>query len=478
MDWSRRRFIQGLTLAGVGAGVGVSATCFAQSRASLPILPLTGDVLGLAPAFATPRTESLSLAKFFPSLIDPDAAQGPRIVNTLTGNGVSAGNVRQGQPGNAVFFEPGSKRAIIPWTPLFAREQQILQLPESLTRKLECSELLVLNESSAQHPMFGNKARKYEFLLPNLQWSGVRRTATLGAVSSNHALQFALANRMADLTGAGEPLRSELDLVLFEVPGVPTDEKRLAILQQLSKRIVLARNMVGMAGEFSYELASQRMHSDTDAIVPPGGSNELSVLGHMNAIADFAQFLESSRAWDAPPDYICVAMGSGSTVLGLVLGVRLLGWNTQVVGVADQDKSFVSRVVANQQPSLPFVEGNVNKLADKAIDWLKKIQFPGIEADSRQVLRREAFLPDSNSWNPGYGLVQKTDVAWQEELQSAGLHLDTVFTLKAWRSLVSMAQSGALKNKRVLFWNTYNSFDYTGYAQPFLSDLDHRHAQL
>jgi hypothetical protein len=160
------------------------------------------------------------------------------------------------------------------------------------------------------------------------------------------------------------------------------------------------------------------------------------------------------------------------------LGVHLLGWNTQVVGVADQDKSYVSRMVANQQPSLPFVEGNVNKLADKAIDWLKKIQFPGIEADSRQLLRREAFLPDSNSWDPGYGLVQKTDVAWKEELESAGLRLDSVFTLKAWRSLVSMAQSGALKNKRVLFWNTYNSFDYGGYAQPFLSDLDHRYAEL
>jgi 1-aminocyclopropane-1-carboxylate deaminase/D-cysteine desulfhydrase-like pyridoxal-dependent ACC family enzyme len=471
MGWSRRRFVQGLVLGGAGLG----ATYFSQSRRSLPA---AGDVSGLIPPLPAPKAQSLALAKFYPTLTDPDAAQGPRIVNTLTGEGPSGRYVRQGDPGNAVFFEPASERAIIPWTPLFARKQEILQLPQSVMRKVDCSELLVLNDSSAQNPLYGNKARKYEFLLPNLHWSGVQRTATLGAVSSNHALQFALANRIADLTGAGTPLDSNLDLVLFEVPETPIDDKRLAVLQGLSQRIVVAKNMFGLAGEVAYELATQRMHSRADAIVPPGGSNELSVLGHMNAIADFALLLDSSQAWDAPPDIIFVAMGSGSTVLGLVLGVHLLGWNTQVVGVADQDKSYLSRLVANQQPSSPFVEGNVKKLAHRATAWLNKIGFPGGALDVDRVLRRETFLPDSNNWSPGYGLIQATDAAWREELGSAGLMLDPVFTLKAWRSFVAMAQTGILKNKRVLFWNTYNSFDYNAYMQSLLSGLDHRHATL
>jgi 1-aminocyclopropane-1-carboxylate deaminase/D-cysteine desulfhydrase-like pyridoxal-dependent ACC family enzyme len=53
-------------------------------------------------------------------------------------------------------------------------------------------------------------------------------------------------------------------------------------------------------------------------------------------------------------------------------------------------------------------------------------------------------------------------------LKEAGLSLDPVFTLKAWRSLLTMSQTGALKNKKVLFWNTYNSFDY---MPPLLSSL-------
>lgn len=83
-------------------------------------------------------------------------------------------------------------------------------------------------------------------------------------------------------------------------------------------------------------------------------------------------------------------------------------------------------------------------------------------------MQDEIFVPDSTSWQPGYGLVEAADVAWANELEEAGLILDPVFTLKAWRSLLTMSKAGALKNKKVLFWNTYNSFDY---MPPLLSSL-------
>ena len=469
MSWSRRRFIQGLIL----GSASLSAVTYLGSRRVLD--PLVADKvpsLGLA----TTQKQPFALAKYMPSLTDPDAESGPLIVNSFSGRDHTL--AMYGEPGNAVFHAPGRDRTIIPWAPLFARKQSILQPPISVTRKLGGADFLVWNESSPQHAIYGNKARKYEFMLPNLQWSNVRRTATLGAVSSNHVLQFALANHMADLTGSGESLNSELDLVLFDVPNTPTDERRLAILQQLSRRIVVASNMVGLAGEVAYELAMRQMDSHPQAIIPPGGSNELSVLGHMNAIADFAQALETSQAWNAPPDVIVVAMGSGSTVLGLLLGVHLLKWNTQIVGVADQDQSYVSRFLANQQPSIPFVQGNVAKLAGKALGWLNASGFPGLATDVDGLLRRDAFLPDSNSWQPGYGLMQATDVPWHDELAAAGVGLDPVFTLKAWRSLVSMADSGALKGKRVLFWNTYNAFDYTGFAPSLSADTGERDAAI
>jgi 1-aminocyclopropane-1-carboxylate deaminase/D-cysteine desulfhydrase-like pyridoxal-dependent ACC family enzyme len=343
-----------------------------------------------------------------------------------------------------------------------------LQLPPSVRRQIDCADLLVMNESSTHYPVFGNKARKYEFLLPNLKWSGSERLGTMGAVSSNHALQFALANRVSDLTGDGQPLNCALDMVLFEVPGAPTDMARLAILRSLVQHISLTSNDVELAGEAAYAYGKHWLHPDTDSLVPPGGSNEVSALGHMNAIAELAQLLDAAQAWEAPPDVIFVAMGSGSTVLGLLLGVHLMGWNTKVVGVADQDKSPLTRWVVNRQPSVPFVEGNVAQLARSTVEWLHKIHFPGISPGALRVMQHETFVPDSTSWEPGYGLIEPADGERAKELQEAGLSLDPVFTLKTWRSLLIMSQTGALKNKKVLFWNTFNSFDY---MPPLLSSL-------
>jgi len=456
MNLSRRNFVQGVVLGGAALGaVGVS-----QGRRPMPPLPQMADVSSFTPPSAILNSQSLALGKIFPTLLDPDAIEGPFIANTLSSKDSSAGFIRRGEPGNSVFLRQADARATIPWAPIFVRENNLLQLPPSVTRQIDCSDLLVMNESSTHYPVFGNKARKYEFLLPNLKWSGSERLGTMGAVSSNHALQFALANRVSDLTGDGQPLNCALDMVLFEVPGAPTDMARLAILRSLVQHISLASNDVELAGEAAYAYGAHWLHPDTDSLVPPGGSNEVSALGHMNAIAELAQLLDTAQAWKAPPDVIFVAMGSGSTVLGLLLGVHLMGWNTKVVGVADQDKSPLTRWVVNRQPSVPFVEGNVAQLARSTVEWLHKIRFPGISPDALRVMQHETFLPDSTSWAPGYGLIEPADDERAKELKEVGLSLDPVFTLKAWRSLLTMSQAGALKNKKVLFWNTYNSFDY------------------
>lgn len=470
MSLSRRDFMHGAVL----GGAALSAVGMTQSplpTIPLPPIPLSpvADVTGLVPPSAALKLQSLALCNLFPTLLDPDATEGPFIVNTLSGKDSSVDFVRQGEPGNSVFLRQDNPRATIPWTPVFVRENNLLQLPPSVTGQIDCSDFLVMNESSTRYPVFGNKARKYEFLLPNLKWSGSKRVGTIGAVSSNHALQFALANRAVDLTGDGQPLNCAVDMVLFEVPGAPTDMARLAILRSLVQNISLAKNDVELVGEAAYEYATHWVNADTDSLVPPGASNEVSALGHMNAIAELAQLLDVAQVWKTPPDVIFVAMGSGSTVLGLLLGIHLMGWSTKVVGVADQDKSYLTRWLVNQQPSLPFVEGNVAKLARSTVQWLHRIRFPGISPDVLRVMQRDIFVPDSTSWAPGYGLIERADGEWAKELKEAGLSLDPVFTLKAWRSLLTMSQTGALKNKKVLFWNTFNSFDF---APPLLSSLE------
>src|SRR6476661_3191050 len=267
MHLSRRKFVQGVVLGGVALG---SAGVAQRRPPSLPAPP-TPDVSGLAPLPEALDSQSLALANLLPSLADPAAEQGPLIVNTRVSREPFADYAREGDPGNSIFLKGTKGRAVVPWTPVFARENNLLQLPVSVTQQIDCAELLVVNESSARYPVFGNKARKYEFLLPNLKWSGSKRLGTVGAVSSNHALQFAVANRVADLTGDGQPLNCDLDLVLFEVPGAATDMARLAILRGLVQQVAIAKNDVELVGEAAPEYARNWLHPDTDLLVPPGG---------------------------------------------------------------------------------------------------------------------------------------------------------------------------------------------------------------
>src|SRR6202011_2600924 len=259
MNLSRRNFVQGVALGGAALGaIGVS-----QGRRPMPPLPQMADVSSFTPPSAILNSQSLALGKIFPTLLDPDAIEGPFIANTLSSKDSSAGFIRRGEPGNSVFLRQADARATIPWAPIFVREKNhLLQLPSSVTRQIDCSDLLVMNESSARYPVFGNKARKYEFLLPNLKWSGSKRLGTVGAVSSNHVLQFALANRVADLTGEGQPLNCALDLVLFEVPGVATDMARLAILRGLVQHVAIAKNDVELVGEAAHEYARNWLHPE------------------------------------------------------------------------------------------------------------------------------------------------------------------------------------------------------------------------
>ena len=112
----------------------------------------------------------------------------------------------------------------------------------------------------------------------------------------------------------------------------------------------------------------------------------------MNAIAELAQLLDAAQAWKGPPDVIFVAMGSGSTVLGLLLGVHLMGWNTKVVGVADQDKPYLTRWLVNRQPSLPLW----GMLPTRSQHGGVAAQDPlsGISSDVLRVMQHD-FVPDS-----------------------------------------------------------------------------------
>jgi hypothetical protein len=82
-------------------------------------------------------------------------------------------------------------------------------------------------------------------------------------------------------------------------------------------------------------------------------------------------------------------------------------------------------------------------------------QFPDID-----TLIAERLTIDSESWRPAYGELSSETGALCHEAFAQGVVLDSTFTAKTFASLKKFGSEGLFRNSTVLFWNTYNRFDY------------------
>jgi D-cysteine desulfhydrase len=135
------------------------------------------------------------------------------------------------------------------------------------------------------------------------------------------------------------------------------------------------------------------------------------------------------------PTHVVVALGSGGTAAGLLLGLRLAGLRSRVVGVVVNDTLRLDPPV-------------LARLARRSLSLLRRrgarIPGPGPGPDDLTVTRE--FL------GAGYGHATPES---REVLASADLELDPVYTAKAMAGLVGMARNGRLGDGPVLFLNTH-----------------------
>ena len=370
--------------------------------------------------------------------------------------GVSSGNLGE----RVVEFEGGGR--CLPWTPMFPRATPVYQADPALKALAKVGRLYVKDEGSEVAPLYGNKVRKYEFLLPNLAFSGVKKVYTHGAFGSNHCAYLALAARYGAYQPGGGALPLDLEISLYpqKITENVITKLRLLVASGASLRFLNGDLAVGLS-LFKAQVMTRTGADSGAAYFPPGGSTPLTVLGHVEAVMELAEQIESGCCpMSAPPDFIFVPLGSGATAMGLVLGCHLLGWRSKVVGTCSQDKNALARLAANGDPDTPFLVANAAALLEKALGWLDRMGLPSGKRHSlsgKDVLR-QGFAYDNVSWHPGYGVVTPQIQGEVAEAARAGLVLDTTFTAKSFHTMKEYADSGLLKDRSVLFWNTYQRF--------------------
>lgn len=319
----------------------------------------------------------------------------------------------------------------------FPSRLSLAQTPTPLQRLTRISAELGVNiwvkrDDLTGCALSGNKVRKLEFTLAEALEQGCDSIITCGGLQSNHCRATALLGAQLGLKVV-LVLRGEQEgaadgnllldyLAGAEVHSYPVREyahKLDALLEQTAKK--------------------QRAAGYKPFIIPTGASDGLGVWGYLAATQELAVDFSRERI---VPSHIVVATGSGGTQAGLSLGAHILGWDTQVLGMAvcDDESYFQRKVRADMH------------------DWSQRYAEL-LRADTVDVDQCQIYVNDRHI-GPGYAIAEPSvfeTIAWVARKE--GLILDPVYTGKAFHGMVEELRSGRLHDaKDVVFVHTGGIF--------------------
>ncbi len=337
---------------------------------------------------------------------------------------------------NVLFEFFPSYRTKLPYVEL-ADLPTPVQRMERLERELggAVEALYVKRDDLSGEAYGGNKARKLEFILGEALRNEAKAVMTFGAAGSNHALATAMYARQLGL-----------DCISMLVPQPNAHYVRTNLLMGLRAGAELHHhaNMPAVALGSLWQLARRRMRDGKlPLIVPPGGSSTLGMIGFVNAGLELKRQIEQHLL--PRPDVVYVASGTMGTAIGLLSGLQLAGIRAQLMAVRVTDPPFTSMRKAHR-----FFR-HINQLLRATDNTYPELPFP----EDYLVLRHDHY-------GSRYALYTEEGVEAVRLVEATeGVRIEGTYTGKTFAALLADARAGLLKGKKVLFWNTYDSHDFS-----------------
>ncbi|HNS51232.1 MAG TPA: pyridoxal-phosphate dependent enzyme [Anaerolineae bacterium] len=343
-----------------------------------------------------------------------------------------AGVPKAGQPGIVTGLPPRPLFHVFPglrdrvrWLPL-ADLPTLLERMERLSAEVGAD--LWVKRDGLTHPVYGgNKIRKFEFVFADAVQKGARAVLTGGGLGSHHTLAAAVIARQLGMRPVCsyycQPITDEALKNLRRSPPLGIDAH-------------FCGDYVGLVLSFVVEYGRWLAKTGRPPyFIYPGASGTLGILGYVNAALEVQAQIREAR--EKEPDAIFCAVGSCGTFAGLLLGARLAGLSSKVVGV---------RVIEEDQAD----RAKIARLANRAARFLRQRDraVPEVVLEPDDVPLLDGYM--------GVGYAHPTEKGMQAMRRvrlAEGLPLETTYTGKAMAALLDYAE--AHPGARLLFVDTF-----------------------
>lgn len=301
---------------------------------------------------------------------------------------------------------------------------------ESLGQSINTSRLYVKREDLSGKLYGGNKIRALEFLFGDAIRAGYKEVFALGFLASCQALAQAIHAREAGLKSTA-----------FLFPQIQSEQARRHLLTYQSIGADI-RPTIPLIIPFllGYRLKHGRSPKLLEASTPIG------MLGYVSA--GFELKLQIEQGLIPEPDLIYVSIGTMGTATGLMLGVKAAGLKSKIVAIDQGGKILGKKVVT-------FT--NVTKLFRETNELLRSndSDFPQVEISESVFIIRSGYERGENS------LLNASGAQAVKRAAVDNLQLDEMFSANAFAALLADGEAGQLRDKTVLWWNSYNSRDFS-----------------
>lgn len=354
--------------------------------------------------------------------------------------------------------------------------------PNSMDEKRSRTGTFHIIRDDLLHPvMGGNKLRKLDALLPLLQSTSVTDVITCGGCQSAHAAALAVAcaenGLRAHLLLRGEklPIPTGYNLIsgmYGQVTYIPRAQyaNRKAVLAKHAEFIIGSGSVVWLRDNQSgldfamdsYSVGSSKQKDTSScpclkkvAVIKEGASDAVALLGLVRLVDYLSQPCCFGRNKKLQ---LVVDSGTGTTAIGLAVGILILRLPWEVVGVTlagavETYKNIGIRLLADLN-NLCYKDANTGvlcvELLEKCITWVERRQarkFGKVLEGELQACRRIA--------------------------QQTGILLDPIFTLAAWEvgSELCLHEKKLGNDQEVVVLHTGGTMGLFGLAQRYPTEF-------